>query len=168
MVRELLSFARPSAPVGQVVALQGLMDSVLKLASIHPSSGNVTIDLACQVWRPKVNASEEQLKQVFYNLVRNGLDAMPNGGTLTIQVGQRSGFVCVEISDTGQGIPCELRDRVFEPFYTTKAPQRGTGLGLSISRRIVNQHSGASGYPMLRAGASKSPWNSPPVPMPVS
>ncbi len=72
MLRELLSFARPSAPAGQVVDLQGLMDSVLKLASIHPSSGNVTIDLACQVWRPKVNASEEQLKQVFYNLVRNG------------------------------------------------------------------------------------------------
>ncbi len=93
---------------------------------------------------------------------------MPNGGTLSIQVGQRSGFVCVEISDTGQGIPCELRDRVFEPFYTTKASQRGTGLGLSISRRIVNQHSGRIWLSDAPGRGVKVTVELPPVPMPAS
>ena len=94
--------------------------------------------------------------QVFHNLVRNAIEAMPGGGRLTLTTrlsldaavrrpvdagtGQRP-LVEVQVSDEGEGIPAELRDRVFDPFFTTKA--RGLGLGLALCHRIVEEHRGA-------------------------
>jgi signal transduction histidine kinase len=67
---------------------------------------------------------------------------MPDGGDLSIRVADSGADVRVEISDTGVGIPAAVRDRVFEPWFTTKAPGRGTGLGLSITRGVVMEHGG--------------------------
>ena len=80
--------------------------------------------------------------QVFGNLARNAVDAMPKGGVLRVATRVSDGRVRIEVSDTGTGIPEEIRDRIFEPFFTTKEVGSGTGLGLPICLRIVERLGG--------------------------
>jgi two-component system, NtrC family, sensor kinase len=89
-----------------------------------------------------LDGDEPQLELALLNLVANAIDAMPDGGTLTIRVGDAGGRVRVEVRDTGTGIAPELAERIFEPWFTTKPEGRGTGLGLSIARRVVADHGG--------------------------
>ena len=92
---------------------------------------------------PPVRSVPSQLNQVFMNLLVNAAQAIEERGTITVRTGmQGDDWVRVEISDTGKGIPAEDRDRIFEPFYTTKAVGKGTGLGLSLSYGLVSQHGG--------------------------
>jgi PAS domain S-box-containing protein len=90
-----------------------------------------------------VLADRQQLRQVFLNLLTNALDAMPQGGVLTLRVcAQNLKRVIVEVADTGVGIPPEHLTRVTEPFFSTKEEGKGTGLGLAICKRIVEEHGG--------------------------
>jgi two-component system, LuxR family, sensor kinase FixL len=90
-----------------------------------------------------VLADRQQLRQVFLNLLTNALDAMPQGGTLTLRVREHgSERIVVEVSDTGVGISPEHLSRVTEPFFSTKEEGKGTGLGLAICKRIVEEHGG--------------------------
>jgi signal transduction histidine kinase len=82
-----------------------------------------------------VLVDENQMQQVFWNLLLNAIQAMPGGGTLTVALRRESEEVVAAVIDTGTGIPVELQDKVFDPFFTTK--DRGSGLGLAISYRIV-------------------------------
>ncbi len=91
---------------------------------------------------PLVLADPDQLEQVIMNMVINGRDAMPEGGTLTITTRVHDGRVCLDFSDTGTGIPEELKSRIFEPLFTTKGEGKGTGLGLSITRDIITANKG--------------------------
>jgi len=89
----------------------------------------------------------QRLYQVFFNLVLNAIEAMPNGGQLSVSVMDRAGAVEVLLADTGSGVPPELRERIFEPYFTTKkrsldSGTGGTGLGLSLCKRIVEEHGG--------------------------
>jgi signal transduction histidine kinase len=81
--------------------------------------------------------------QVLGNLAKNAVDAMPNGGSISVSASLHDGLVRVDVRDTGTGIPEEIHDRVFEPFFTTKEVGRGTGLGLSICQRIVERLGGS-------------------------
>ena len=92
---------------------------------------------------PLITCNPQQLNQVFLNLLVNAAQAMEQQGGITVRTWVESGFVCVSITDTGKGMPKEVQDRVFEPFYTTKPAGKGTGLGLSISADIIrNKHHG--------------------------
>lgn len=91
---------------------------------------------------PPVRCYAGQLNQVFMNLLMNAADAMPGGGTIGIRTVRSDRGVRLEFSDTGPGIPPEIRSRVFDPFFTTKPVGKGTGLGLSISHGIVERHGG--------------------------
>jgi signal transduction histidine kinase len=84
-----------------------------------------------------------QLQQVFINLSLNALDAMPDGGTLTIRADRKRKAILVSVRDTGEGIPPAVGRRIFEPFFTTKQPGQGTGLGLAVSYGVVQKHGGA-------------------------
>ena len=96
---------------------------------------------------PRISCLPGKLNQVFMNILVNAIQAMEEGGTITLKTesimeGEIASHVQIHISDTGQGIPKDLVNRIFEPFYTTKDVGKGTGLGLSISYGIVQQHNG--------------------------
>jgi len=92
---------------------------------------------------PPVPAYAGELNQVWTNLIDNAIDAMDAGGTLTLRTRRESECACVEIADTGAGIPPEIKSRIFEPFFTTKPMGEGTGMGLDIVHRIITvQHEG--------------------------
>ncbi|MCB0211224.1 MAG: GHKL domain-containing protein, partial [Anaerolineae bacterium] len=76
------------------------------------------------------------------NLIHNAIQAMDNEGELQIDVFQDAGYVVTQITDSGAGIPDEIKDRIFEPFFTTKPAGEGSGLGLDIVRKIVEKHDG--------------------------
>jgi signal transduction histidine kinase len=97
---------------------------------------------ALQTDLPAVLGSNNRLQQVFLNLFMNARDAMPNGGMLEVRTASNNGYVEVEITDTGTGIPRENLIRIFDPFFTTKSSGRGTGLGLSVSYGIIKEHAG--------------------------
>ncbi len=95
----------------------------------------------------RILGSPQRLYQVWFNLVLNAIEAMPGGGTLRVALEEQGGLAEVSIADTGPGVPADLRDRIFEPYFTTKrrssdAGTGGTGLGLSLCRRIVEEHGG--------------------------
>ena len=88
-----------------------------------------------------VSGHPSQLREVFINLVKNALEAMPDGGTITIETFMDNNKVAVKVRDSGRGMPGEIHERIFDPFFTTKGSQ-STGLGLSISYGIINRHYG--------------------------
>jgi signal transduction histidine kinase len=92
---------------------------------------------------PKVKGFEDEIKQVFLNLLVNSKDFMPQGGEISISGQKNEDTVEMEFSDTGCGIPEENISRVFEPFFTTKEGRKGTGLGLWICCGIIQRHGGA-------------------------
>ena len=88
-----------------------------------------------------MNADAEQLRKVLLNLVLNAFDAVGHNGSVTMEVSpQSNGEALLQVADTGPGIPESIRERLFEPFVSSK--ESGTGLGLTICRRIVEQHGG--------------------------
>jgi len=89
-----------------------------------------------------VVADENQLQQVYFNIIRNAYQAMPEGGTLRITCAAEGGEVRAAFADSGVGIPEENLRHIFDPFFTTKEVGQGTGLGLSVSYGIVRQHGG--------------------------
>lgn len=89
---------------------------------------------------PMVKISKDQLKQVIINLILNGFDAMPDGGDLSIRTAFRDGSVVISVKDSGQGIPENIRDNIFDLYFTTK--ESGGGIGLAISRKIIEAHEG--------------------------
>jgi signal transduction histidine kinase len=93
---------------------------------------------------PEVEVDVARFKRCVMNLVLNGAQAMPSGGPIRVEVSARNGRVRLEVSDGGPGVPPDVRDRVFEPFVTTK--QDGVGLGLALTKRIVEDHGGSIGF----------------------
>jgi signal transduction histidine kinase len=90
----------------------------------------------------RAEIDRDQIAQVLTNLVNNAVDAMPEGGTLTLQTGGHERSIWIQVHDTGCGIPPENRKKIFEPFFTTKGASKGTGLGLSVTYGIVKMHQG--------------------------
>jgi signal transduction histidine kinase len=120
------------------VAVPVLLNDVLdilpgepKLLITYPQGGEI----------PTVWGDALRLSQVFANLIRNAVEATPEGTPIDVTVEQEEERVRVAVRNTGVGIPPELQDRIFQPFFTTKA--RGTGLGLAIARQIVEAHRGS-------------------------
>ena len=140
LLTEFLELARPRGIGREPVHLPRLADEVLDLEEESANGRGVTIvrdlpDDGCVAI-----GDREKLKQVTINLVVNALEAMKQGGTLTVRVRPEQDRVLMMIEDTGPGIASELLPNVFDPFFTTK--EAGTGLGLSIVRKIVDQHGG--------------------------
>jgi signal transduction histidine kinase len=140
IVHQLLEFARKRPLEMAQEDVNALLQSVLELLSVQLKDTRVQVQKELQPL-PPITADGNQLKQVFLNIINNALDAMQGEGVLKVRTFTASGMVCVQICDTGKGIPQEVLPRIFEPFFTTKK-EKGTGLGLPISYKIVQAHKG--------------------------
>jgi signal transduction histidine kinase len=147
MLAETRMAAQPTAPI----QLNMLLNQLLHFLEQHLLRHRVRVETHFDSELPEIESNAQQLQQVFLNLFNNACDAMPEGGTLTVRTGiepASSGkrFVFVIVSDDGVGIPTEKQERIFEPFFSTKALHRGTGLGLTIAARIVRQYEGTIAF----------------------
>lgn len=140
LIEQFLEFARPRPPHFQPERIDEIMEETLLLIGPEARSRRVLIYKEWEKRLPPVWIDGAQIKQVFLNLLLNAMQAMPNGGRITVRIHVSGGSILTAISDEGLGIPPEVRANVFQPFFTTK--QGGTGLGLSISQRILEGHNG--------------------------
>jgi signal transduction histidine kinase len=140
-IREILAFARPTEPfLGPMDVTESLDRAHLLLKGEFAKHGVEVVQQYAPAL-PRIQGDSEQLQQVFLNLLLNAIQAMEDGGTITIRaIFDPPEWVRVELMDTGRGIPEEHLDRIFDPFFTTR--ERGTGLGLSIAHRHVEAHQG--------------------------
>jgi PAS domain S-box-containing protein len=140
IVTQFLSALRPTPPQLRPASLNDVVQKTLAL--MQPELENRALNVRTKFARqlPATPIDPTQIQQVLVNLVKNALQAMTKGGTLTLQTGEGTDGVWVSVADTGGGIPQERINRIFEPFYTTK--EKGSGLGLMIVQRIVRAHGG--------------------------
>lgn len=143
-VNDLLFFGKPSLPELTCVDMNAILLTTLKFASQHRGGVNIEKRVELQPDLPPVYADEKQMQQVFLNILLNAYQAMPAGGFLGIVSSQTVHdsieYVKIDVSDTGAGIPPQILEKIFTPFYTTKA--QGTGLGLPICSKLVKLHKG--------------------------
>ncbi|HEY8995771.1 MAG TPA: PAS domain S-box protein [Lacunisphaera sp.] len=154
LVRQILTFSRKAeVRVAPLNLNQHLKDLVTLLAETFPR--NITFQFALDENLPPLLADQNQLQQIVLNLCVNARDAMPGGGIITLSTHRLEGravpanmpnrhaCACLKVSDTGTGMPPEVRERIFEPFFTTKGVNKGTGLGLAVVYGIVASHEGS-------------------------
>jgi signal transduction histidine kinase len=142
VMKQLLAFARRRTPEWRTVDLGEIVDETLEMFQERIAERCITIDKMIEASLPPVRADRDQLIQVLINLVMNSIHAMPEGGQLKLSLAREGGSVCLGLSDTGHGMPDEIRKKVFEPFFTTKDFGKGTGLGLTVVKGIIEEHGG--------------------------
>ncbi len=142
LVERMSDFYRPSAGAPALVNVNELLREILTLAGKELEHNGIAVRCNLAPDLPTVRAVADRLKQVFLNIILNAMQAMPDGGTLSIATGLVPGepSVYIRFTDTGHGIAAEHMKHIFEPFYTTRP--NGSGLGLSVSYNIVRQHGG--------------------------
>ncbi len=140
IVEQFLSLARPVEIKAKALPLQEFLKELAALEEGQARQSNVRIQVIAAPNLPALKADPNHLTQVLLNLMLNGLQAMPEGGTLTLEAKASGNNFRISVTDTGPGIPPENLSRIFEPYFTTKA--KGSGLGLAITRRIVEAHGG--------------------------
>jgi|HigsolmetaAR201D_1030396.scaffolds.fasta_scaffold02657_2 PAS domain S-box-containing protein len=140
IIERMRNFYRPDRGELAPADLNQIIEGTLALVGMHIRHAPVRVIFTPDADLPQVTCNADQLRQVFLNVILNAIDAMPEGGTLTVRTITGPSVALVEVQDTGVGIPEDVRKLLFEPFFTTKA--NGTGLGLSISAHIVTQHGG--------------------------
>jgi len=147
LVKSSLIFVRPMEYKPESIILSQLITNLLERWRSRLVKLNIKYQVQADKSLPSIEGDYRALEQVFTNLINNAIEAMEStGGMLSIKIrhadeGEEQAHIEVSISDTGPGIPAELREKIFEPFFTTK--QHGTGLGLAIVKRIVTAHKGS-------------------------
>jgi two-component system sensor histidine kinase HydH len=141
LISTFLDFARPKEPKLVHCDLKEVLEKTLFLLSPKAKTMGIEIKKEVPIQPILVSADPEQLRQAFMNLGVNALEAMPQGGVLRVKMteGTKDGLF-IQFSDTGKGIPREMRTKIFDPFFTTK--EGGTGLGLFIAHQIITKHGG--------------------------
>ncbi len=143
IVEDLMAYARPRSAEMSRINIQSVVETTAQLVETHLYKQKVHLlkEVASQL--PRIQADSQQLAQVLVNLFLNAIDAMPDGGTLTVgaKLEADAGAVVLTVTDSGTGIEAAEIDKIFQPFYTAKK-RRGLGLGLPICERIVKNHGG--------------------------
>jgi two-component system NtrC family sensor kinase len=144
IVSNLLDFARESEITSEPLRIHEVVGDAVRLAAnqLRLSGVELVLDVAEDL--PRVNGDRQYLSQVFVNLILNALEAMMDGGRLTLSsdLSLDTGCIAINITDTGPGMSPEVLKSIFDPFFTTKTMGRGTGLGLSVSLGIIQKHGG--------------------------
>jgi signal transduction histidine kinase len=140
IVTQFLHAIRPTPPQLKPASLNEVVGKTLELLGPELNNRGLTVKTKLQQRLPPAPLDLTQMEQVLVNLVKNAMQAMTKGGTLTLQTGEGSEGVWLSVADNGGGIPQEQINRIFEPFFTTK--KKGSGLGLMIVQRIIRAHGG--------------------------
>lgn len=141
VVKTFLDFTKPVELKLAPVDLAEMLNGLLQFLMPESLDKKVAIGLECAVRPAMIRGDADLLKQAFLNLVRNGMEAMPEGGPLAVRVGEELQEIVVSISDRGVGIPESSRAKIFQLYYTTK--ESGTGIGLAVTYRVVQLHNGS-------------------------
>ena len=142
LVGEFATISRKEKYVFRPVNLKQLIDDIVALQAPHLAQHGIEMQTSLAPNLPVLSLDGDKIKQALLNLVKNAVEAMPQGGKVTINVFMVNNVVILEITDTGEGIPLDID--AFEPFMTTK--KEGTGVGLVIVRQIVTAHGGKISY----------------------
>ena len=142
VMNQLLAFARRRPAEHRPVDLGEIVGDSLEMFQERIAHSRITVEQAIETNMPPVYADRDQLMQVLINLVMNSLHAMPDGGRLRLSLAREKSHVVLGVSDTGHGMPEEIRSKIFDPFFTTKDFGKGTGLGLTVVKGIVEDHGG--------------------------
>jgi len=142
IIRNLLDFARQTEPMLRLVDINQVIEQVLAMVGHQAQLQNVEVVKEFSPSLPKVMADFDQLQQIFTNLTLNAIQAMPDGGRLTLRSSAVDGEVRIDVQDTGCGISKENMSKLFTPFFTTKAKGKGVGLGLAVAHGIIERHKG--------------------------
>ncbi|MEW6533108.1 MAG: ATP-binding protein [Thermodesulfobacteriota bacterium] len=144
ILRNLLSFSRQSELKASSFSIAPLLDEIALLLGNRMELQQVSLHLELADDLPKIYGDRDQIKQGLLNVALNAIEAMPNGGTITIR-GETlpdSTRVRIRVEDTGTGVPKDIQHNIFEPFFSTKTDEKGVGLGLSVLFGILSQHGG--------------------------
>jgi len=150
IVKELINFHRPQNVEFKIINVLPVLDEVIEFLAPQLKSKNIKIRKKYSPDCPEVEASAENLKQVFINIMINSMDVMPDGGKIEIEANNLHDNLQLVICDTGCGIPEEILPSIFEPFFTTKVESHGTGLGLSVCADIIKKHHGTISFKKQR------------------
>jgi signal transduction histidine kinase len=142
IVRQLLDFSQQHEPDFSQTAINQIIDQVLVLTTHLFAPNRIRLETVLGHGLPSLMVDRHMIEQVLMNLILNAVQAMKNGGVLTIRTSVAEGICRVEVRDTGAGIPPSVLPHVFDPFFTTKSEGEGTGLGLSVNLGIVERHGG--------------------------
>ncbi len=142
LIRNLLDFARQSKPALREVDINEAVNRAFDLAAHSAQLQHVEVVKELGISLPKIMADFDQLQQVFTNLIVNAIQAMTQGGKLTLRTSASDSQLKIEVQDTGCGISQENMSKLFTPFFTTKKEVKGVGLGLAVSYGIVQRHRG--------------------------
>ena len=151
IIRNLLDFARQSEPNIRPVDMNKVLEAALLLVGHQINLENIKLEKKSDAHLPLILADFDKIQQVLINIIMNAIQAMPDGGNLTIATSVAKGIrigespkdaVRIDISDTGVGITKENMSKLFTPFFTTKEKGKGVGLGLPVVHGIIEQHNG--------------------------
>jgi signal transduction histidine kinase len=141
IVRSMLdSTRRPGLQLEQT-DINALLNNIFEAAQPTLTAHNVELRTDLAATLPTIEVDPDQLQQVFFNLINNSLDAMPDGGVLSVGSRHEDKGIVIDIADTGEGIEAEQLEMIFEPLFTTKE-NRGTGLGMTVVKQIISEHGG--------------------------
>ncbi len=138
----MLQFGRNTISTPQPSNLHAKLTEIQDMMQRQADVRNIALDLDIRGSLPEVMIDPLELEQVMLNLLTNAFHAMPDGGKITLSAEIQDRFVCLDVADTGRGMPPEVAERIFEPFFTTKPVGEGTGLGLSVCYGIVQSWGG--------------------------
>jgi len=141
LLKDVGDFVRPMALEKGFVNINELLDTILTLFKEEIERQGIIISKKFDDQLPLLKLDPHRIKQVFFNIIKNSIEAMPNGGELGLRTSTLAGNVQIVIKDTGSGIEPSILKQIFYPFFTTK--KEGTGLGLAICHKIIQQHAGS-------------------------
>jgi len=141
-VTQLLSFARKESPAGQPLSVDELLRSVVDLFRASAREQGIALDCHVTIDAELAGRSVSALRDALSNLLLNALQATPQGGKVELTAASSEGELLISVQDSGSGVPADLRERIWEPFFTTR--QRGTGLGLAIVRKRLQEVGGSA------------------------
>jgi two-component system NtrC family sensor kinase len=142
MLRNMLSFSKPKEEERREIDINKLLEDILLFLERQLRESNIKIKTNLNRKLSPIPASPNHLRQVILNIIANARDAMPKGGRLTLETYANNDHIIINIKDTGIGIPNDIKDKIFDAFFTTKQELKGVGLGLSVCYGIIKDHGG--------------------------